>query len=473
MAYGTNWQQWLYDHSPGAGRNLIASCYGLRQRRERYGRDFRESLALLRESQSWSTDRLMQYQTEQTAEFLKASIPFVPYLQRNERYRALLEGADLKSVPVLTKHALRDNRNAFQHKHLPGEGHRSVHTSGTTGQALVFPVSVACFQREYAFRELHYSWGNVSLTARQPFAFCAGHPVAPNTRDTPPFWVRDRCNNHLFFSSYHMSEGNLPAYVAMLDRFQPRMLGGYPSSVYLLSLAYRQHGRGRVRPNAIYTFSETLMPFQREAMESVFQCNVFNWYGNTEMCANIVECIEGRLHLKQEHSLVEILDSEGHDCDPGQSGRLVCTGFGNPLFPLIRYDTGDVATLSTEQSCPCGRPGPIIEQVEGRMEDYVLTPEGRLVGRLDHIFKDSVNVIEAQVVQRRQEEVILRIVRDAAYGGDDEKAILAEARLRLGPSIRIGLDYVPAIPRTVAGKLRFVDSSLDKTEILDRLSTRA
>ena len=117
--------------------------------------------------------------------------------------------------------------------------------------------------------------------------------------------------------------------------------------------------------------------------------NIFNWYGNTEMCGNIVECSQGELHLKEEHSMVEVLDEQDRPCGPGESGRLVCTGFGNDAFPLIRYEVGDRVTLAKEQAARCGRGGTIVETIEGRVEDYIFTPDGRMVGRRFTSFSGS------------------------------------------------------------------------------------
>ena len=92
--------------------------------------------------------------------------------------------------------------------------------------------------------------------------------------------------------------------------------------------------------------------------------------------------------------------------------------------------------------------------------DYIVTPEGRMVGRLDHIFKDSVNVSEAQICQDKRDEVVLKIVKKERYTERDEKIITREARTRLGNDIGIRFEYVDAIPRAPNGKFRFIQSSM-------------
>ena len=98
----------------------------------------------------------------------------------------------------------------------------------------------------------------------------------------------------------------------------------------------------------------------------------------------------------------------------------------------------------------------MIERIAGRIEDYIRTPDGRVVGRLDHIFKGVEHVREAQIVQQQDEELRLRIVRVDGFNSHDEQTILAAARERLGPSIRLRCEYVETIERTAAGKFCFV-----------------
>lgn len=466
MAYGTTIQRMAFYSLPAPFKDVMTTVFGMRQRRERYGPDFRESLDFLRGSERWTNDRLLAYQAEQTDIFVRRAMENVPYYRSREEYASWKSGGGLRSLPVLTKDSVRTHLDDLCADDVSSMHPRWMQTSGTTGKALRFPISARCFQREYAFRALHYGWSGVSLHERDRIAISAGHPVTFPRRQRPPFWSHDWANNWVFFSSYHLTGRNLPAYVRELERFSPKLLGGYPSSVYLLALAYREHGRGTLRLQGVFTGSETLMPHQRSTIEEAFGVKVSNWYGNTEMCANIVECEKGELHLKLEHSFVEVLDDRDFPAGPGESGRLVCTGFGNDAFPLIRYEVGDRVKLARDQSSRCGRGGVIVESIEGRMEDYIFTPDGRMVGRLDHLFKDARRVIEAQLYQERMEELLIRIVRAPGYSKVDEEAILEEARRRLGPAISIRFEYCDTIWRSETGKLRFIVSSVDQREAI-------
>jgi phenylacetate-CoA ligase len=200
-------------------------------------------------------------------------------------------------------------------------------------------------------------------------------------------------------------------------------------------------------------------------IERAFGCKVFNYYGNQESCAQIVECEKGSHHLNLEYSYVEFLGRDDKPIGGDSEGRIVGTAFGNYAMPLVRYDIGDVVVLSARKKCECGRGGILVDRVIGRTDDYILTPDGRFVGRLDHLFKDAVNVKMAQIVQDDVEEMVIRIVKEPAYTKKEERLIRDEARARLGTEIDVHFEYVDDIPRTKNGKFRFIVSNIREKNI--------
>jgi len=457
MLYGNDILRKIYFKSPSFIKNLFATVYGFIQLGERYGQYFDAYLKFLQESQFWDNSDLIKYRNTKTIEFVNFAIKHSSFYSN---YTPINDVDEIRKFPIIDKQIVRINIQSIIPQNINLFKYRFSHTSGTTGSSLIFPITYECFQREYAFRALHYQWSRVNLRKKPRIAMFAGHPVAHPDRNKPPFWVKDHANNWLLFSSYHLSIENLKIYVKKLLEFQPELIHGYPSTIYLLALAFKQYGGKIESLKSIYTASETLLDYQRRAIEDAFQVKVFNWYGNSEMCAHIAECEMGELHLKLEHSFVEILNDKNEEAKPGEIGRLVCTGFGNYAFPLIRYDIKDIVKLSQNQISKCGKGGILVEEIIGRVEDYVVTPEGKYIGRLDHIFKDSVNVKEAQLIQKEVDELVIRIVPDANYSDSDEIKILKEARLRLGSSINIRIEYVDKIERGKNGKFRFVISEI-------------
>jgi phenylacetate-CoA ligase len=166
------------------------------------------------------------------------------------------------------------------------------------------------------------------------------------------------------------------------------------------------------------------------------------------------------LHVDEDFAAVEFLPLE----EPGLY-RIIGTNLANPAMPLIRYDSQDVVTLRDAASCGCGRPGRVVESINGRREDYVVLGDGTFVGRMDHIFKDMVNIREAQIHQTRPGEMTIRVVRGHDYGPDDEHALQREAAKRVGDDMTVNIEYMTSLPRSKVGKLRLVVSEIAAASI--------
>ena len=79
-------------------------------------------------------------------------------------------------------------------------------------------------------------------------------------------------------------------------------------------------------------------------------CARCNFYGLSEIVGPgvAVECREARdgLHVNEDHFLVEVVDPEtGEPLPDGAEGELVFTTLTKEALPLLRYRTGDIASL--------------------------------------------------------------------------------------------------------------------------------
>jgi phenylacetate-CoA ligase len=187
-----------------------------------------------------------------------------------------------------------------------------------------------------------------------------------------------------------------------------------------------------------------------------FNCPVTDQYGFSEGCGNASRCQEDVFHEDFEYGILECVDPEwiGDDL---KRGRIVATGFASYGMPFIRYDVGDIGIWRTSE-CSCGRASDVLLQIEGRVEDYVITPEGRKIRRFDYIFKDTHSVKEAQVVQREKGSICIRVVRRPGYSSADETMIRDEIGKMISPQLEVTFEYVKEIPRESNGKFRAVKS---------------
>ncbi len=160
-----------------------------------------------------------------------------------------------------------------------------------------------------------------------------------------------------------------------LARRQPEYLLMQASGLEHLSL---QAITDQARSNLLgaMAVSQTLTAEMRRQVETSLQIPVQQNYGLNEIGLVASRCPEaGRYHVHGEHCLVEIVNTDGEPCQPGESGKLLITSLNNSAMPLLRYDADDMAELAPEP-CPCGRSLPTFVNLRGRYRRIAFLPEG-------------------------------------------------------------------------------------------------
>ena len=146
------------------------------------------------------------------------------------------------------------------------------------------------------------------------------------------------------------------------------------------------------------------------------------------------------------------------------SGEILATGFANYGMPFIRYNVGDTATWSSKK-CPCGRNSSTIVNIDGRSEDFIITPEGLTMKIHSYLFKDTKEIKECQIVQYKLGEVVFRIVKRPGYTTWNETHLKQKVQKWISSSIVVNFDYVEEIERTDSGKFKAVVSYIDINSI--------
>ena len=453
----------IYDNSPVWVQNLFCTYVGYQNRKKRYTRRFYELLDELAETEWWSHGDLVTLQNERLRNLIVHAYRTVPYY-REVMDKLKLKPEDIRTVedlpklPVLERQTIRERFEDLISTEADSADRISGHTSGTTGSAmkLLFSREALAFEFATVWR-LRRRFG---VDLDQSCATFAGRNVVPLNVTKPPFWRENRALKQTLFSLYHMTPQNMTSYYEHLQWARYDFMNGYPSSLFLMASFMSERGlRLDYSPRGIFTGAESLLAFQIDVVERAFNAKVYDRYGMAEFCASMTQCEAGRMHVDMEFGIVELEDAR--PVPDGVTGGLVCTGFANYTMPLIRYRIGDVATFS-KQPCSCGRHSDSVIWIDGRLEDYVVTPTGARVGRLDHIFKDLIRIRESQIIQDTPEAITVRVVQGPDYATADEKELLREFRLRLGDEIRIDVEYLDGIPRLPNGKFRQVISKVGK-----------
>ena len=462
----SRWFQ-LYSAAPVWLQNAACTLAGVKMRRERYGGGFREHLAELERTERWSASQLLDLHQELLEGIVRHAYETVPYYREIMDARRLKPAdvrtlADLPKLPILDKATVRRRWADLQSRGWPESRRVRGHTGGTTGTAMQLVSDVETARWQWAVWWRHRRRFGADMG--QPFVVFAGRSVVPLDQVSGRVWRRNLAMRQTYVSVHHLHRQNLPAIADYLDTRRVDYYSGYPSALYLVARYLLDQGR-RLRhpPRWTFTGAETVLPHQREVIERGLGTEIADQYGASEMCCNLSDCREHRYHQDMEFGAVELEPIPGA---PSNVGAVIATGFRNPAMPLIRYRIGDVATRS-EAPCPCGLHSPTFERIDGRIESYVITPDGRQLGRLDFLFKDTVEIEEAQIVQDRPDHVILKVVAGPGFGRADAAGLVAHFRSYAGDVIGVDVEVVPEIPREPNGKFRQIVSLLPPEQRID------
>jgi len=228
---------------------------------------------------------------------------------------------------------------------------------------------------------------------------------------------------------------------------------GYPNALHTVARYALENNDFPASPRCVITVSETVTDEARAAIEAAFQSRIFDQYGVVEWCVFAAQCEQGRYHVSPDVGVLEILDPQGNPSPPGQPGEVICTGLMNTLQPLIRYRVGDASSWAVDQSCRCGRHTPILDRIEGRVEDLCVTPDGRQVSRFTYVFKGISTIKEAQVVQEEPDLFAILVVPSEGFGANEVGRLKTNMRQHVG-SAKVDVRIVEAIPRSASGKFR-------------------
>jgi phenylacetate-CoA ligase len=369
---------------------------------------------------------------------------------------------DLVKLPLLTKDDIRKNfKTLISSAIAPGQ-RKYGHTSGTTGSPLEVCYGPSVVYATYAALDRQYGWANCRLARDgDRIAVARGNVIVPLHQKKPPFWRYNRYHNQLLLSSFHMSKENLGNYFEEMRRYGVQVLDGYPSTLFVLA-KHLKNIRASFPLKAVISSSETLYDFQREVIESSFQCRVFDYYAVAERVAFATECeAHAGHHMVMEYGVSEIVDEQGAPVEAGTPGRLVGTSLHNLAMPLIRYVTNDHTAIRASH-CVCGRALELMDDVTTKAEDTLTLRDGRLISPsvLTHPFKPLDSIEESQIIQKDYDRILVRIVPRPDYTERDTEHLVRELKSRLGQETVVEIELVEQLARTKAGKFRWVISEV-------------
>ncbi|KIL76359.1 phenylacetate--CoA ligase PaaK [Bacillus badius] len=175
-----------------------------------------------------------------------------------------------------------------------------------------------------------------------------------------------------------ISGGNTERQMTIIEDFKPRGICGTPS--YILNIAEKMQEMGKDPRNTSLEYgifgAEPWSEEMRAKLEETLNLKAVDIYGLSEIMGPgvSIECYEAQdgLHVQEDHFFIEVINPDTLEPVPeGEVGELVFTSLTKEAFPVIRYRTGDLASI-TREKCKCGRTTVRMSRVKGRTDDMII-----------------------------------------------------------------------------------------------------
>ena len=372
--------QSIYDIAPVWVQNLMCSVKGYAINRRRYGKGFYDELKALEEG---------AYCPEEELKLFLEEAQNIPYYTEVFAQNKGKNGTDLlRSFPVLTKADVKGHLKELENPNCQ-DAMFMMRTSGTTGGGLVFPYTVRMENKHWAIWWRYRRRLGIDLDTWCGW-FGGKRIINPNNRKAP-YWRVNRPGRQVMYSSLHLTKDTVKAFHRDIrDRRLP-WLHGYPSHIAkFAALAIDTGLEPLLEVKWVTTGAENLLGNQIMLMQKMFpNALIRQHYGLMEGVANISQDKDGVWIVDDDFAFVEFVPVSE---DNPNVCRIIGTGFSNPAFPLIRYDTGDIATIE------CNAEGIVrVISIDGRSSNVLKGPDGFEINeaRLSIILHDFNNIVEA------------------------------------------------------------------------------
>lgn len=429
----------------------------------------RPSFSILRElneSQWWPRERLDALRLERMQRLIRLAYEHTAYWRKVMNKNGIRPSDirsldDLRKFPLLEKQTLRERREEMVWRE-EGKRVQLVRTSGSTNEALEFYTSSTREAHINAARMIGHEWVGIRRGDKEMYYW--GSPVELSKQDRLKLF-RDWLINDGLTNGFEVTPERLKGYYQHWLNWRPRCLFGYPSTFVLtvticnaLGLDLKQLKKRGLR--VIATTSEMLSDVDRKLIAEGFGVPVYDSYGLREAGLIGHECKRQTMHCMDEQVILETIDPETLKPTDGE-GELIVTNIVGPAFPIIRYRTGDIVTLSRE-TCSCGRSLSSIKISGGRAVEFVVTRAGKWVVGYSFIYiaRSVKGIVKFQVIQEKIGEICIRLAVDHQFPKDGVDQVKAKATQRLGGDDEIIVEIVDDIQPAPSGKYRPVISKV-------------
>lgn len=439
--------------SPYFIQNLAVTLFNVYQYRIRHGGDYKYFREFYKSAENLNKDEL-----DQAIQLKKQD--FLSYVGNSSEWYKNKELNDFNTLSILQKEDILNHLDKIKTID-ESEGIESL-TGGTTGASMKVIYTKKDMQERFAILD-HFRHQHGYELGKKTAWFSGKNLITQEDIDKGRCSHYDFINKIRFYSTFLINERNFDVYWKSLNQFQPEFLVGFPSSVYEICQIAKSKGlKYTGKAKIFFPTAETVLAEHRKVITEVLGCKLVDQYASSEGAPFILECKAGSLHIHPLTGIFEVVDD---NLNPAQSGHLLVTSFTTHGTPLIRYRIGDSITLAdSTKECTCGSIFPLVERIEGRTNDYILSPtHGKVnLGNISNSTKDTKGIVCFQLIQDRINHIDINIMINSDFDKIQENNFLNALKERIGNEINLEIHYLSEIKKEKSGKFRIVKNLIGK-----------
>ncbi len=385
-------------------------------------------------------------------EQVKELTDILDHVRANTEFYSDIESSDIGLFPVVNKKILKDNYDKIFVKEYTDKTTFTKHTSGSTGTP--FSVIHDAEKRCRHIADLKYFGELAGYKDLESLCYLRAMPVASEEQQRKDnVWQLDICN---------LSEENLTEYYHIMIEKKCVALLAYASTLETaVNFWSKKFPENKLYIKSVICISETLTMEVREKLASYFGEDVVirARYSNTENGILGQEIgIPDNYVLNWASYYFEVLKLESDEpAEEGELGRIVITDLYNKAFPLIRYDTGDVAVMMRSKD-----DFPRFTSLLGRRMDLIINTKDQIISPflISQTMKSAKGIEQWQFIQKTKHDYLIKATIAKECERPSFEYEIDKFKLVLGEDINISVEYVDEIPVLNSLKRKMIISEL-------------
>ncbi len=412
-------------------------------------------------TQFYTPEQIRELQWQRLSKIINHAYKTCPFYSKSFKAAGITPSIikspeDMLRIPLLSKGDIQNylddlKSNAFTDKDLIRDK-----TGGSTGSPLIFFYNKDRLASRQAAAMRHDNWTTWHIGKKMAVLWGAVSDLSGFNS------IKGKIRNLLLsrkviLDTSSISEEKIWKFVHQLKKHNPKYFLAYANSMALFAKFVRDNNITGIHPSAIITSAEVLTPEDRELIEKVFGCKIFNRYGCREFSVIASECsYHTGMHINAENLYIEFVRNGKH-VKPGEIGDVIVTDLLNYGMPFIRYKIGDMGS-PIDMTCPCGRGLPLMDMVSGRVTDFIITPDKKLISGVaiaTYVITNISGIKQIQFIQDTKEQVKIKLAKNNEFSEETLNKLNSNIIRFLGDKIKTEIEYVDNIPLEKSGKYRF------------------